>query len=183
MVWLYRFKKNLENSPAYFEYTPSFYISYLGTVKKMKKTNLIILVTFLVLLTPLLLQASDDHSSHGNQAPSIASQQQQDMFLEKKVIDGYDVSFHVMKASEDMQHGGSHNFMVKIEEHGKVLGDVVINSKVIDPDGKTASKGLIKMGDWYMNGYNLGNKGRYQLMILFKTIDGKKHKGGVYYGK
>ena len=37
------------------------------------------------------------------------------------------------------------------------------------------------MGDWYMTGYDLGEKGKHQLIVLFKTSDGKKHKGGVYY--
>jgi len=104
-----------------------------------------------------------------------------DMFLVKKTIDTFDVSFHVMAASKDMQHGGSHNFMVKVEKEGKALHDVIINSKVIDPKGKAASKPLMRMGDWYMAGYDLKTKGQYQLLILFKAADGSKHKGGVYY--
>jgi hypothetical protein len=39
----------------------------------------------------------------------------------------------------------------------------------------------LKKGDWYMNGYDLGESGEHQLIILFKTPDGKKHHGGVYY--
>lgn len=103
------------------------------------------------------------------------------MFLEKRRIDGYDVSFHVMKAQQGMEHGGSYNFMIKVEKDGKALDDVKINSKVIDPKGKAESKALMKMGDWYMNGYDLGAEGKHQLMILFKTADGQMHKGGVYY--
>ena len=103
------------------------------------------------------------------------------MFLEKREIDGYSVSFHVMEAQEGMRHGGSHNFMIKVEKNGKILNDVIINSKIIFPDGKDQSKALMRMGDWYMNGYDLGKKGKHQMMILFKTADGVKHKGGVYY--
>ena len=110
-----------------------------------------------------------------------SSQTMDQMFLEKRDIDGYSVSFHVMPATQSMQHGGSHNFMIKIEENGKVIDSAKINSKIIFPDGKEDSKILMKMGDWYMTGYDLNKEGRYQLMILFKTIDGKKHKGGVYY--
>ena len=39
----------------------------------------------------------------------------------------------------------------------------------------------MKMGDWLMAGYGLGHKGKHQMMVLFKTKDGKKYKGGVYY--
>ena len=103
------------------------------------------------------------------------------MFLEKKEIDGYTVSFHVMEAKKGMEHGGSHNLMIKVEQNGKALTDVKINSKVVHPNGKAETKPLMKMGDWYMNGYDLGHDGKHQLMILFKTADGSKHKGGVYY--
>lgn len=119
---------------------------------------------------------STQHSGHGEM-----SHDSEKMFLEKREIDGYTVSFHVMEAHEGMRHGGSHNFMIKIEKNGKALDDVVINSKVIFPNGKDQSKALMRMDDWYMNGYDLGKKGKHQMMILFKTSDGIKHKGGVYY--
>jgi len=103
------------------------------------------------------------------------------MFLVKKNVDGYIVNFHAMKAKEAMQHGGTHNLMVKVEKYGKILTDLMVNSKVTHPNGKSESKMLMKMGDWYMTGYNLGHHGKHQLMVLFKTTDGKKHFGGVYY--
>lgn len=103
------------------------------------------------------------------------------IFLVKKHIDDYDVSFHVMAAQPGMEHGGGHNFMIKVERDGKPLDDIKINSKVVHPNGSAESKPLMKMGEWYMNGYDLGHAGRHQLMILFKTADGKKHKGGIYF--
>lgn len=134
------------------------------------------------------LQAEDKHTHEGHKTDSAQhnghgemSHGSGEMFLEKREIDGYTVSFHVMEAQEGMRHGGSHNFMIKVEKNDKTLHDVVINSKVIFPDGKDQSKSLMRMGDWYMNGYDLGNKGKHQLLILFKTSDGTKHKGGVYY--
>jgi len=138
------------------------------------------LLTLLLALPSFAADPAADLENDGHLA-TMNAQQTKDMFLEKKVIDGYTVSFHVMKVSPEMEHGGSHNFMVKIEKDGKVLNDVVINSKVIAPDGQSHSKFLQKMGGWYMNGYDLGQKGRYQLIILFKTADGNKHHGGVYY--
>ena len=134
--------------------------------------------------------AADGHShshNHGHDIMDTSNHAMHDMghgsamFLEKKHINGYDVSFHVMEAQKGMEHGGSHNLMIKVEENGKTLSNVKINSKVIHPNGNEESKGLMKMGDWYMNGYDLGHNGEHQLMILFKTSDGKKHKGGVYY--
>ncbi|WP_207063948.1 hypothetical protein [Motiliproteus sp. SC1-56] len=105
------------------------------------------------------------------------------MFLEKRDIDGYSVSFHVMEANEGMNHGGSHNLMVKVEQGANVIGDLQANSKVIYPDGSDESKPLMKMGDWFMVGYDLKSAGKHQLMVLFKTPDGKKHFGGVHYGE
>ena len=37
----------------------------------------------------------------------------------------------------------------------------------------------MKMGGWHMAGYDLGHAGRHQLMILLKTVDGKKQSGSV----
>ena len=111
------------------------------------------------------------------------SKPMKDMFLVKKDIDGYTVSFHAMKVAEGMQHGGSHNLMIKIEKDGKALTNLTANSKVTHPNGKSESKMLMKMGDWYMAGYDLDHQGQHQLMVLFKTADGVKHFGGVHYPK
>ncbi len=118
----------------------------------------------------------DAHTSgHDN------STAQSGMFLQKMTVDGYDVSFHIMKAKEGKEMGGSHDLMLKVELGGKALTDIVMNTKVVLPNGKAESKKAMKMGDWLMAGYDLGHPGKHQVMILFKTADGKKHKGGVYY--
>ncbi len=103
------------------------------------------------------------------------------MFLVKKIIDGYDVSFHVLKAKPGKKMGGSHDFMIKVEKSGKAVENIVMNTKVVHPNGKEETKKAMKMGDWQMAGYDLDHAGKHQMMILFKTSDGKKHKGGVYY--
>lgn len=121
-----------------------------------------------------------DGMNHGAMAQGSTPNK---MFLEKRDIDGYNVSFHVMPAAEGMNHGGSHNLMVKIEQGATVVTELQANSKVVYPDGKEVSKPLMKMGDWYMAGYDLKETGKTQLMVLFKTADGKKHFGGVHYGK
>ncbi|MCW8887085.1 MAG: hypothetical protein OQK12_17805, partial [Motiliproteus sp.] len=71
---------------------------------------------------------------------------------------------------------------IKVEQNNTVVSELTANSKVVYPDGKDESKALMKMGDWYMVGYDLKDHGKHQLMVLFKTADGKKHFGGVHYG-
>ena len=102
-------------------------------------------------------------------------------FLTEKDIDGFKVSFHIMKAPADMAKSGSHHVMVKFEKDGKVVTDLVANSKAMHPNGKSESKMLMKMGDWYMAAYDLDHKGPHQVMVLFKTADGEKHFGGITY--
>lgn len=120
--------------------------------------------------------------SEMNQDSMSQGMAQNKMFLEKKDIDGYTVSFHVMAAEEGMNHGGSHNLMIKVDKDGATVKGVQINSKVVYPDGTEESKSLMKMGDWQMAGYDLKASGKHQLMVLFKTADGKKHFGGLHYG-
>ena len=150
-------------------------------------------VTFsAMLVTASPLYAAGDHS-HGHNKDDGHHQNDSDMghddhgssmngmFLVKKNIDGYDVSFHVMKAKPGKEMGGTHDFMVKVEKDGKALTNIPMNTKVVHPNGKSETKKTMVMGDWLMAGYDLGHKGKHQMMILFKTADGKKHKGGVYY--
>jgi hypothetical protein len=139
------------------------------------------------------VQASGDHDSghgddhhdsaagHNDQHEKGMGHKKEGMFLKEVTIDGYKVSFHIMKAKSGEEMGGSHNFMIKVEKDSKALTDVTINTKVVHPNGKGESKRVMKMGDWYMAGYDLGHEGKHQVMILFKTADGKKHKGGIYY--
>jgi len=127
----------------------------------------------------------DDHhdsaAGHNDEHAEGMGHKKDGMFLKEVKIDGYKVSFHIMKAKPGEAMGGSHNFMIKVEQGAKALTDVSINTKVVHPNGKGESKRVMKMGDWYMAGYDLGHEGKHQVMILFKTAEGKKHKGGIYY--
>lgn len=132
---------------------------------------------------PPAMAGGDNHNMQGMQHDAMHETRQQmpEMFLVRKEIDGFTVSFHAMQAKEGMQHGGSHNLMVKVEKDGKALTGLTANSRVIHPDGTAESKMLMGMGDWYMAGYDLGHEGHHQLMVLFRTADGAKHFGGVHY--
>ncbi len=119
---------------------------------------------------------------HGKMAGAMGAMQ--GSWMKQEVIDGYQVLFHVMRAMGGTANGAaapSHSLMIKVEQGGKVLTDLVVNSKVIYPNGKSESKMMMKMGDWYMAGYNLRHAGGHQVMVLFKTRDGRKHFGGVLY--
>jgi len=152
-------------------------------IHKLKVVTQLTLVMGLALSTSMVIAAEGHNHDHGNKAADghTMDGMSGDMFLKKLPIDGYDVSFHVMEAQAGMSHGGSHNLMIKVEQGNKLVESIKINSKVIHPNGKSESKMLMKMGDWFMAGYDLGHAGKHQLMILFKTDDGKSHKGGVYY--
>ena len=125
--------------------------------------------------------------SHGMSGSSstmpmgTASSQVGGLFTEQRDIDGYSVTIQVMKAKTGGEMGGSHDFIVKVEKDNQPVAGVSINTKVVHPDGSAETKATMKMGEWYMVGYDLGHEGKHQLMIQFKTADGAKHKGGVYY--
>jgi len=102
-------------------------------------------------------------------------------FLKKEVIDGYDVSFHIMKAPQGMAHGGAYHVMIKVEQNNNIITLKAVNSKVTHPNGNSESKMMMKMGDWYMAGYELDHAGEHNIMVLFKTEDGQKHFGGIVY--
>lgn len=104
-------------------------------------------------------------------------------FLVDRAVDGYDVKFHVMAAPEGRMKSGDHNFMIQVTQNGRPVPSLLVNSKVIGPDGRARSHPMTAMGDWFMASYDMATEGRYQLLILFKTPDGKKHKAGVYYPK
>jgi len=146
--------------------------------------NTVAIAGMLLLFSPTLQAAETaghPAANHDSMAMNMTSGMAQAAFMKQETIDGYAVTFHVMKSTPGMEHGGSHNLMVKVEKDGSVQVLEKIMSKVIWPDGKSQQKPLFKMGDWYMNGYDLGSPGKHQLIILFKTADGTKHHGGVYF--
>jgi len=103
------------------------------------------------------------------------------MLEKQQMIGGYSVTFQITAAEKGQEMGGSHNVMINVQNDGKPLADIAANSKVIYPSGKAETKMMMNMSDWYMAGYDLGQAGKHQIMILFKTTDGARHKGGIYY--
>src|SRR4030067_1452458 len=112
------------------------------------------------------------------------------------LVEGVKVSFMVManeshkkvlkaiKMKEDIEPGTTHNITVilKDDKTQKEITDAQINMKVVDPKGKDQIKTLkyeeaMKSYDAY---FNLPEKGKYQVMILFKIGEQKK-TAGIYH--
>ncbi len=120
------------------------------------------------------------------------------MKMESKdvLVEGVKVSFTVManaehrkmlkdmKMKEDIEPGTTHDITVvlKDEKTGKEITDAQVTMKVVDPKGKDQIKPLkyedmMKSYDAY---FSLPEKGKYQIMVLFKVGDQKK-TAGVYW--
>jgi hypothetical protein len=71
---------------------------------------------------------------------------------------------------------------LKDEKSQKEITDAQINMKVVGPKGKDQIKALKYEGDMksYDAYFNMPEKGKYQVMILFKIGDQKK-TAGIYY--
>ena len=112
------------------------------------------------------------------------------------LVEGVKVTFQIMpndahqkmlkdmKMKEDVEAGTTHNITVtlKDEKTQKEITNAQINMKVVDPKGKDQIKALkyeeaMKSYDTY---FNLPDKGKYQVMILFKVGEQKK-TAGIYY--
>lgn len=112
------------------------------------------------------------------------------------LVEGVKVTFQIMgneehrkmlkdmKMKEDIEPGTTHNITVilKDEKTQKEITNAQISMKVVDPKGKDQIKTLkyeemMKSYDAY---FNLPEKGKYQVMILFK-IGEKKGTAGIYY--
>jgi hypothetical protein len=89
-----------------------------------------------------------------------------------------------MKMKEDIEAGTTHNITVtlKDEKTQKEITDAQINMKVVDPKGKDQIKTLKFEGEMksYDAYFNMPEKGKYQVMVLFKIGDQKK-TAGIYY--
>jgi len=112
------------------------------------------------------------------------------------LVEGVKVTFQIMgneehkkmlndmKMKEDIEAGTTHNITVtlKDEKTQKEITDAQINMKVVGPKGKDQIKALKfeEMMKSYDAFFNLPEKGKYQVMVLFK-IGEKKRTAGTYY--
>jgi hypothetical protein len=156
----------------------------------MKK--LISVLGILVLSLFALTQLSLAQHSHGGMSMGTPMK----MDTKEVLVEGVKVTFQIMandehkkmlkdmKMKEDIESGTTHNITVTLKEEKtqKEITNAQINMKVIDPKGKDQVKSLkyeetMKSYDAY---FNLPEKGKYQVMILFKIGD-QKRTAGIYY--
>ena len=138
----------------------------------------------------LFVVSSLSFAQHGHGGMSTGG-----MKMETKdvVVEGIKVSFMVMlnenhkkmladmKMKEDIEPGTTHNITVTLKEEKtqKEVTDAQVNMKVVDPKGKDQVKALKYEGEMksYDAYFNLPEKGKYQIMVLFKIGDQKRTAG------
>jgi len=139
-------------------------------------------------LTPLSLA----QHSHGGMSMSTSMK----MDTKEVIVEGVRVTFQIMtndehqkmlkdmKMTEDIEPGTTHNITVilKEEKTQKEITNAGITMKVVDPNGKDQIKTLkyeneMKSYDAY---FKLPDKGKYQIIILFKVGE-QKRTAGMYY--
>ena len=118
------------------------------------------------------------------------------MYTKDVIVEGINVTFQIMNNEEhqkmlsdmkmkvDIEQGTTHNITVLLKDV-KTQQEVInaqITMKVIDPKGQDQIKPLkydaaMKSYDAY---FKLSDKGRYQVLILFKVGE-QKRTAGIYY--
>lgn len=148
--------------------------------------------SFIILLVALLIfpHLSSAQHSHGHSSTPMK------MGTREVIVEGVKVIFQIManeehrkmlkemKTKEDIEPGTTHNITVtlKDEKTQKEIADAQVQMKVVNPMGKDQIKTLKYDGEMksYDAYFNLTDKGKYQILILFKTGE-KKRTAGIYY--
>jgi len=112
------------------------------------------------------------------------------------LVEGVKVTFQIManaehikmlkdmKMKEDIEAGTTHNVTVILTDQTtqKQVTDAAVSMKVVDPKGKSQIKSLKYEGSMksYDAYFNMPEKGRYQILVLFKTGEQKRTAGINY---
>jgi len=156
----------------------------------MRRLISIMGILFFCLFT--FMSVSLAQHSHGGMSTGTSMK----MDTKEVIVEGVKVVFQIMandehkkmlkdmKMKEDVEPGTTHNITVtlKDEKTQKEIPGAQINAKVVDPKGKDQIKTLkyeeaMKSYDAY---FDLPDRGKYQVMILFK-IGEQKRTAGIYY--
>jgi hypothetical protein len=156
----------------------------------MKKNNwFAVVIAFVFILSPALSSAQHTHS------PASGGGSMK-MDTREVLVEGVKVTFQIMANAEhlkmlkdmkmkgDIEAGTTHNVTVILTDQTtqKPITDASVSMKVVDPKGKDQIKSLkyessMQSFDGY---FNMPEKGRYQILMLFKTGDQKKTAGINY---
>jgi hypothetical protein len=142
----------------------------------------------------LFFFSSLSYAQHSHGGMSMGTSMKMD--TREVLVEGVKVTFQIMandehekmlkdmKMKEDVEPGTTHNITVtlKDEKNQREINNAQINMKVVDPKGKDQIKALkyeeiMKSYDAY---FTLPEKGKYQVITLFKIGD-KKRTAGIYY--
>lgn len=148
---------------------------------------------FLVLMASvagLFIFSSASFAQHGHGATSMK------METKDVLVEGVKVSFMIMtnaehkkmlkemKMKDDIEPGTTHNITVTLKDGktDKEITNAEVQMKVVDPKGKDQIKPLKYEGEMmsYDAYFNLKEKGKYQVMLLFKTGE-KRGTAGIHY--
>ena len=146
-----------------------------------------------ILVMALFILSSFSLAQHGGMSMGTPMK----MDTKEVLVEGVKVTFQMManeehkKMLKDMkmdveaEPGTTHNITVtlKDEKTQKEIPDAQINMKVVDPKGKDQVKMLKyeEMMKSYDAFFNLPEKGKYQVIVLFKIGDKKPIPAGTYY--
>lgn len=147
-------------------------------------------LVFMMAVVGLFVLSSVSVAQHGHGAASMK------METREVLVEGVKVIFQIMsnenhkkmladmKMKEDIEPGTTHNITVtlKDEKTQKEVTNAEVQMKVVDPKGKDQIKALKYEGEMksYDAYFNLPEKGKYQVMILFKVGD-KKSTAGIHH--
>jgi hypothetical protein len=156
----------------------------------MKK--LVLIVGIVVLGCFVLSSLSLAQHSHGG----MSMAQPMKMYTKDVMVEGINVTFQIMendehqkmlkemKMKEAIEPGTTHNITVTLKDAKtqKEITNAQITMKVIDPKGQDQIRSLkyedpMKSYDAY---FKLPDKGKYQVIMLFK-IGEQKRTAGIYY--
>ncbi len=105
----------------------------------------------------------------------------QGLLFQQKKVDGYLLTFHIMKADNHEVIACTYRLMFKAEQNGRPVKNLIVNSRVAHPNSQSESKMMMQMGDWYATAYDLTHPGEHELRVLFKAKDGRMHAASITY--
>jgi hypothetical protein len=159
---------------------------------------------FLVFLLAFSLGPLSAVAQHaGHQAPAAAGEKETEAppgeetsLTRTFLLEGFKTSFSIvalaehkkmlkdMKMKIEVDPQATHNIALTLTDTrtNQMVSDAIVKMKVINPQGKDQIKLLdfTPAMNQYAGDFNLSDKGRYQILIIFKS-GGMKRAAGFYY--
>jgi len=157
----------------------------------MKKAAVSILAGIVIFTSGVEGYAAMDHQHKLQMQGSKGMNMSDGMEMHSIDVDSYKLNFHIMNGkafraymdnmghkSHKMREGMSHYIMVDIaDKDGTKIKRAKVKLKIISPGKKETERLAFPMMGSFGSEFDMTEKGKYQIMTLFKIKD-KKHKGG-----